>query len=82
MPNEPELSQTISQVRKNLLSASAVVLFVGTMVLLNVIDNPRLATLRGTDLIRLFTAGLGFGVGVGFLSARSMLSRILQDKRP
>ena len=66
--------------RKNLLSAAAVVLFVGTMVLLNVIDNPRLATLRGTDLIRLFTVGLGFGVGVGFLSARSMLSRILQDK--
>ena len=80
MPNELELSQRISQVRKNLLSASAVVLFVGTMVLLNVIDNPRLATLRGTDLIRLFTVGLGFGIGVGFLCARSMFSRILQDK--
>jgi hypothetical protein len=80
MPNEPELSQKIAQVRKNLLSTAALVLFVATMVLLNIIDNPRVAALRGTDLIRLGAAGLGFGIGVGFLCARSVFLRILQDK--
>ena len=80
MPNEPELSERISRVRKDLLSGAAVVLFVATMVLLNVIDNPRLAGLRGTDLIRLFAVGLGFGIGVGFLCARSIFLRIVQDK--
>jgi hypothetical protein len=80
MANEPELSQRIARVRKDLLSGAGVVLFVGTMVLLNAIDNPRLAGLRGTDLIRLFTIGLAFGMGAGFLCARSIFLRILQDK--
>ena len=80
MPNEPELSELVARMRKNLLSATALVLFVGTMVLLNAFDNPRIATLRGTDLMRLFAIGMAFGVGAGFLCARSMLSQITQDK--
>jgi hypothetical protein len=80
MPNEPELSDWVARMRKNLLSGAALMLFVATMVLLNAFDNPRIASIRGIDLLRLFTIGFGFGIGAGFLFARALISQTTQNK--
>ena len=81
MPNEPELSQRIAKsTQKPTVLLPRSCCFWDLLVLLNSIDNPRIATLRGTDVLRLFAIGLGFGIGAGFLVGGSMLSRLIQDK--
>jgi hypothetical protein len=51
--------------RKEVNMASLVILAVVGLLILNAIDNPRLAALRGVDILRLITIGLGFGVAFG-----------------
>jgi len=77
MPNEPELSERIARVRKRLLFTGLVVLVLGLAPLLNSIDNPRVATLRGPDVLRLFAIGWCFGIGGTLLCGGVMISRIL-----
>ena len=50
-------------------------LIMGLLVLLNALDNPRLKSAHGTDLIKLvaagFCLGMFFGIGIaGFISSR------------
>jgi len=40
------------------------------LLILNCFDNPRLAGLRGPDLLRLIAVGMCFGVPIGFLGGR------------
>lgn len=39
-------------------------------LILNCIDNPRLAGLRGPDLLRLIAVGMCIGVPIGFFAGR------------
>ena len=81
MQNEPELSQRrIARARKSLLSTGLVVVFLGLPPLLNSFDNPRVATLRGPDVLRLIAVGWCFGIGATLLAGGFMISRMLQDK--
>ena len=80
MPNEPELSERIARVRKRMLSTGLFVLVLGLAPLLNSIDNPRIATLRGPDVLRLFAIGWCFGIGAALLFGGFILSRIVQVK--
>jgi hypothetical protein len=79
MQNEPELFQRrIARARKSLLGTGLVVLFLGFFPLMNSIDNPRVAMLRGPDVLRLFAIGWCFGIGATLLCGGSMLSRLIQ----
>ena len=78
MPNDPELSERIARVRKRLLLTGLIVLVLGLGPLLNSIDNPRVATLRGSDALRLFAIGWCFGIGATLLCGGFMLSRLVQ----
>ena len=40
------------------------------LLILNCLDNPRLAGLRGSDVLRLMAIGLGVGVALGFFAGR------------
>lgn len=79
MPNEPEFSQRIARVRKKILSTGLFVLFLGLFPLLNSFNNPRVATLRGPDVLRLFAIGWCFGIGATLLFGGFMLSRLVQQ---
>jgi hypothetical protein len=45
---------------------------------MNSIDNPRVAMLRGPDVLRLFAIGWSFGIGATLLCAGFMLSQLIQ----
>jgi hypothetical protein len=75
MPNDAEL--TLGQKAARRRRARSVVGFVGLFALLsgvppliNAMDNPRLATLHGPDVMGLFASGLCFGVGLALLISR------------
>ena len=60
---------------KFLASPLIFILITGVLVLLNALDNPRLASAHGTDFIKLvavgFCFGTVFGIGIaGFTSSR------------
>lgn len=55
--------------------APFVVLAMGIPPLLNSIDNPRLAGLRGSDILRLFAVGFCVGVAFGMFMAGSVGER-------
>ena len=46
------------------------VLLSGVPPLINATDNPRVATLRGPDVMRLLASGLCFGFGLALLIGR------------
>ena len=45
-------------------------ILIAVMVLLNILDNPRVEALHGSDVLRLITSGFGFGVGFAFLTVK------------
>ena len=53
------------QMRKGGNSSTLVILIFGTLLVLNCIDNPRIAALHGPDIIRLIAIGLSLGVAFG-----------------
>jgi hypothetical protein len=61
--------------RKEVNTASLVMLAVVVLLILNSLDNPRLAALRGTDILRLITIGLGFGVAFGVQAGARVFGR-------
>ena len=61
--------------RKEVNQATLIVLAVTVLLIWSVIDNPRLAALRGPDIIRLITIGLGFGVAFGVQAGARVFGR-------
>jgi hypothetical protein len=60
-------------------------LIMGTLLLLNALDNPRLQSAHGTDLIKLVAAGLCFGAvfGIGMAGfAFSRRAKAVSSDRP
>ena len=56
--------------RKNSRLNGLIPLGIGTMVLLNALGEPRVEALHVTDIIRLVSAGMGFGVALVWLLGR------------
>ena len=54
--------------RKDGNYVSLVCLIVAVLLIVKLIDNPRVAALHGTDIIRLVLIGLAFGVAIGVQS--------------
>jgi len=48
------------------------------MLIAKLSDNPRVAALHGTDIIRLVLIGLGFGIAIGVQSEK----RVFGSKTP
>jgi hypothetical protein len=73
MPNDPELTrgQNAARRRRNIVGfVGLFVLMSGVPPLINAMENPRLATLHGPDVMGLFASGLCFGFGIASLLGR------------
>jgi hypothetical protein len=45
-------------------------LILGLLVLLRILDNPRLETIHGSDVVQIMAAGICFGVSFGLLMGK------------
>ena len=53
--------------RRRIIVQGLFIVLLGVMPLLNALDNPRVQTLHGTDVLKLIASGWCFGLGVGLL---------------
>ena len=77
MPNDAELTlgQKAARRRKKMTVSGLIAFMCGVPPLINSIDNPRLATLHGPDLLRIFAVGWCFGIGLTLLIIPRILRR-------
>ena len=71
MQNDTEgtTGQTATRKRRMKMAGSGLfILLLGVLPLLNSLDNPRVATLRVPDVIRLIAVGWCFGIGATLLA--------------
>ena len=52
---------------KRRIYAVVMLVILGVLALLRILDNPRLATVHGSDVMQIVAAGLCFGVAFGML---------------
>lgn len=78
MRNDSELMLNQNATRKRRMKTAGSGLFIvllGMMPLLNSLDNPRVATLHGADVVRLIAVGWCFGIGATLLAMSFMPRR-------
>lgn len=61
--------------RKDPNYISLVCLFVAVMLIAKLSDDPRVAALQGTDIIRLVLIGLGVGMAIGVQAGARVFGR-------